>query len=275
MRFLCRHIWLLLPVLAAAGCGHVAPTKETVKRAAVEIVERGLSIDTGLRGISSDQPVDPSVSPSGRDLQLGLVLQVPLTAPVPRDPLPEHKKELKRIQQKIEAARIGEIVPKYKPAAPKLQLDPIRRIVNARKHELRELAVEVVRSEPLFWLEDGAADALAVQIQITEPEILTEPGGAVRWSAGRYAITVDLVGESIAAADPSLDPRYGVMGATLTASDSAGRPERELTILVDRAVMRNYVRDGHSLRPLPAIVFHGPTVLARTRSQQAERWRTE
>ena len=265
MRSSGRYIWLLLPVLIAAGCGPVTPTKETVTNVAVEIVERGLSVDTGLRGIGSDQPVDPSVSPSGHDMRLGLVLNVPLTAPPPRDPLPERQKKLEEIRRKYEDARIGEIVPKYKPPPPNLQLDPLRRIVQARKHKLRALAVEVVRSEPLFWLEEGAAEDLIVQVQIIEPEILTEPGGAVRWSAGRHAITLDLVGESIAAEEPSPDSRYGVLGATLTASDRFGKPERELLILVNKSVVQDHVRDGDTLRPLPTLVFHGPTVLARTR----------
>jgi len=266
MRFPCTHILWLTPILALAGCGPVTPTSETVTNVAVELVERGLSVETGLRDLSSDQPVDPAVNPSGQDLKLGVVVKVPLTGAPPRDPPPERQRMLEAARKKLEETGIARLIPKYRPPPPPmLQLDPLRRMVRARKHRLRTLAVEVVRSEPLFWLEDGAGDGLIVQIQLTEPEILTEPGGALRWSAGRHAITLDLVGESIAAEEPSPDSRYGVLGATLTASDRFGKPERELLILVNRLVVQDHVRDGDSLRPLPTLVFHGPTVLAGTR----------
>ena len=261
-----KTTWIIPALIVLAGCGSVSPTGETLRSVAVEAAQRGFAAGpTGLLEFKSDAPVNPSVSPSGQDVTLALMVRVPMERPAAKpDPMNGRRKDLGAAEKSAEAARIRQIVPEYKPVIPDLKIEPVRAMVKARKHELRRLATEIVRAEPFFWPDAAAADSLVQHIMIDEPQFIESPYGLLQWANGRCSVTLHLVSQDIAGEFVLAEGREGVLAATLTVyRRKLDLPECELTLLADKAIMRDYVADGGGLRTLGTVVYPGPTVLAR------------
>lgn len=260
-----KTLWIIPALVVLAGCG-VSPTEETLRSVAVEVAQRGFAIDpSGFTDIKSGAPPSPAMSPSGQDVTLALMVRVPLEQPSTKPDLAaDRRKELEAAEKRAEAEGIDRIVPRYKSRTPDLKLEPVRATAKNRRHQLRLLAAAIVRAEALFWPDASLADNLVQHIMLDEPEFIESPYGLLHWTNGPCGVTLHLVSQAVAGECVFTEGREGVLAATLTVyHNGLALPERELTLLVDKAIMQDYVADGGGLRRLGTIVYPGPTALAR------------
>ena len=259
--------WLLFIALAIGGCAYVTPTPDTIKLVAVEILEKGVSADAGaaIRNIgSSGQSDNPYAPPSPWDTPntVGLIFSFPIEQPkpLPDNPLlqsPHGSSYEAEMEKHLTANLDTQLL-----ATPRRH--SIRPFLSDRSiASLRALAIEIVKSESIFWPDAAAAALLIEHIRIDEPRTLESRYATLYWASGRCAIALDLLDNS---ADAGAETgREGICSATLGVyadHPSNPTPEKELSITAQSRTLRLYRADtGASI----GTVISGPTILAKAR----------
>ena len=269
-----KHLWTIHALLAAAvilaagGCAVVSPNEDTVKVVAVEIVQRGLSIDTTpLKDLSARTSSGPSARSVDPIPTFGVVVHVPFEIPTQKQEIPEvQRKDVEAVRRQFELHGARMIIPEYGADSFSLYPDPLRSMVRSNEGKLRDLAVELVRAEGLFWPNKALQQSLVEHIRIDEPQFVPTRYGALAWSSGRCSITLDLLGDAYSRDCIVDEGKHGVRTATLSICRRGSRlPERDMTIFVDKRVIRDYLAEGASFRMLSTSVLPGTTALAKAR----------